>query len=164
MKRPFSKVVLLLAVVVAGFLGWRLLFPTPERVIRKRLAALAQTASSSSKASGLARAYNSQKVAGYFTTDGQIVINISGFQATLTGREEMLAALMARPQAGGFTVEFGGIEVTVAPDNNSAVVNLTAKVNMPSERDWNPQELKLVFQKIDGAWLISRLETVKTLL
>jgi hypothetical protein len=35
---------------------------------------------------------------------------------------------------------------------------------MPGEKDPVPQEMKLSLKKIDGDWLVQRVETVKTLL
>ena len=62
----------------------------------------------------------------------------------------------------GLTVEFLDINVTVGPDQKSAVANLTAKAKVPGE-DFMVQELKFTLKKIQGAWLILRVETVKTL-
>jgi hypothetical protein len=165
MKRAFSRILFLLAMVIACWWGWRVFFPTAEQIIRKRLSALAQAVTSPSNESALAKAYNSQKLADFFAPDAQISIDISGRHLIITGRDEILqAAMMARSQPGRYKVEFGGVTVDVAPDNSSALVQLTAKVTVSGEPDWIPQELKVAFQKTDGNWLISRLETVKTLL
>jgi hypothetical protein len=61
-------------------------------------------------------------------------------------------------------VEFVDVNIEISPDKKSATVNLTAKARVPGEKDWVPQELKFLLQKIEGDWLISRVETVRTLL
>jgi ketosteroid isomerase-like protein len=155
-KNAISRIALLAAIVIACWWSWQILFPSSEQVIRKRLSSLAQTASAS----------NAPKLAAFFTTDAQIDIDVSSHHLNITGRDEMMAAaaMAARSQPGRYKVEFGSQEIEVASDNTSAIVHLTAKVTVSGESDWIPQELKITFQKIDGNWLISRLETVKTLL
>ena len=50
-------------------------------------------------------------------------------------REEITqAALMARSRAGGLQVKFPDINVTVAPDKQSAVADLTVRRTFPANR------------------------------
>ncbi len=103
-------------------------------------------------------------LANFFTPDVQVTVEVYRVQHTFTGREELLkAAVGARSAAGSLTVEFPDIKVTVAPDRNSAVVNLTAKGKVPGQSDFYLQELKLRMTKIKRDWLINQVETVKTL-
>jgi hypothetical protein len=60
-------------------------------------------------------------------------------------------------------VKFPDINVTVAPDKQSAVADLTVEANISGERDPMVQEMKFTLQKIDGKWLITRVETVRTI-
>jgi hypothetical protein len=53
--------------------------------------------------------------------------------------------------------------VTVAPDKQSAVANLTAKGNVPGDKDLLVQEMKFKLKKVGRSWYIQRIETVKTL-
>jgi hypothetical protein len=53
--------------------------------------------------------------------------------------------------------------VTVAPDKQSAVADLTVQANISGEPDPIVQEMKFTLRKIDGRWLITRVETVRTL-
>ena len=52
--------------------------------------------------------------------------------------------------------------MTMAPDRQSAVADLTAKAAVPGQKDFEVQEMKFVLKKINGEWLITRAETVKT--
>jgi hypothetical protein len=45
----------------------------------------------------------------------------------------------------------------------SAVANLTGRGKIPGEKDFLVQELKFTLKKVESDWLISRIETVKTL-
>ena len=63
----------------------------------------------------------------------------------------------------GLSVEFLDINVTVEPDRKSAAADLTLKARVAGEKDLIVQELKFTLRKIDGTWLIIRVETVKTL-
>jgi hypothetical protein len=51
----------------------------------------------------------------------------------------------------------------VAPDKQSAEVTCTAQVNAGDSKDIGIQELRFQLKKIDGDFLITRAETVKTL-
>jgi len=145
--------------------GWFILFPGPERVIRSRLKNLAVTASFRSNEGPLAKAYNSEKLGGFFSPDIVVFVDISGHgQHTFEGRDIVLqAALAARQNFAELKVEFVDVNVKLSPDKQSATVNLTAKCTVPNDSDFFPQEMKFTFKKIDGKWLISRAETVKTL-
>jgi len=156
--------------LVAGFGAlaiwiWRVLFPSPEQVIRKRLGELAQAASFSSKEAPLASLANSATLASFFTDDVEFILDVPGHsQQKVSGRDQLLqAAIGARSAVGGLSVEFLDINVIVGPEKTSAVADLTAKGKVQGEPDLLVQELKLTLKKIQGHWLISRLETVKTL-
>jgi hypothetical protein len=157
----------MVAVLVGlGFWGWRVFFPGPEQAIRKRIAALAQSASFSPPQGSLALALNSQKLANFCAPDVQISVDIPGLmQHTFSGRDQVRdVALAARANLSALSVEFVDLNVSVGPDKLSAVVNLTAKARVPGEREVLPQELKFLLRKTSGDWFINRVETVKTLL
>ena len=85
-------------------------------------------------------------------------------QRTLTGRDEITQAAMgARSGVSALKVEFLDVTVIVGPDRQSAVADLTAKAQVPGDKDFTVQELKFTLKKMDGEWLITRVETVKTL-
>ena len=72
--------------------------------------------------------------------------------------------MLVRSNVNGFSVEFLDVNVQLDNSKTSAVVNLTAKGRVSGDRDLVVQELKFVLNKIKGDWLISKVETVKTLL
>jgi hypothetical protein len=149
----------------AGYWAWLTFFPGPEQVIQKRLQSLARATSFPRNEAALPRLANAQAMANFFTTDVEVTVDIPGrSQQTFSGREEVLqAAVAARSSVNGLNVDFFDIIITVAPDRQSAVANLTARARIPTEKDFYVQELKLGLRKVGGDWLIFRVETVKTL-
>jgi hypothetical protein len=55
------------------------------------------------------------------------------------------------------------MNITIDPGGQTAKVNLTAKAIVPGERDISAQEFNFMLKKVDGKWLIYKVETVKTL-
>ena len=164
MKKWLFRLVVAGVLVALGFWGWRVFFPSPENVIRKRLGELAKAASFSTNEGLLATAFNASMLGGYFTPDVQVTVDVPGTQHTLSGRDELLqAAVGARSQVGSLSIEFPDIKVVVAPGRDTAVVNLTARGKIAGQRDSYLQELRLRMVKIKREWLINQIETVRTL-
>jgi len=165
MSRVVKRLGLLLALLALGFLAWRVFFPSPERIIRKNLNAVARLASFAPNEGALAKLSNTQKLTGFCTGDVEIALDVSGrVRQTLNGRDELTQAIMgARSTLSALKVEFLDIGVVVGDDKESAVARLTAKADLPGEKIPEVQELKVTFQKVGRDWLIHRAETVKTL-
>jgi hypothetical protein len=163
MKIAF-RLLLLAAALALGVWLWTVLFPAPEKVIRQRLIKLARTVSFSGNESQIMRLAGARNLAGFFSTNIEINIDVPGrVHHGFMGREEITqAALAARSGTGSLTVKFPDIEVTVAPDRQSAVADLTLEANIPGEPNPIVQEMKFTWQKTDGEWLITRVETVHT--
>jgi len=158
------RFILLAALVALGAWLWFVLFPSPEKVIRQRLTELARTASFSSNESDLARLAAARSLAGFFSTNVEMNVDLPRFaQRSSLDRDEITQiALAASSRAGGLKVKFPDINVTVASDKQSAVADLTVEVDVSGEPDRIVQEMKFTLQKIDGRWLITRVETVRT--
>ena len=60
-------------------------------------------------------------------------------------------------------VEFLDVNITMAPDKQSAVADLTAKGKVPGDKDILVQELKMKLKKIGRQWYLQKVETVKSL-
>jgi len=164
MMRWLFRLVLVGGFLALAILGWRVFFPTPEQVIRRQLADLARIASIAPNEGPLAKAYNSQKLTSFFAPDVEIVLDIPGHSAALHDRDELMRAAMAwRSSATSLKVEFLDVSVAIVPDKQSAQAHLTAKANLPGESLPEVQELRVAFRKMDGKWLINRVDTVKTL-
>lgn len=159
------RLVLFAALLALGVWLWFILFPSPEKIIRQRLTELARNASFSPTEGGLARLATAQRLPGFFATNVEVNIDVPGrVQHRLLGRDEIQqAALGARSNLSGLKVTFPDINITVAADKQSAVADITVEANIAGERDSIVQEMKFTFQQTGGKWLITRIETVRTL-
>ena len=154
------------AVLAALGVGlWLVLFPGPEKIIRQRLAELARTVSSSPGEGDLARLAAAHRVAEFFSTNVELAVELPELaHNSLVDRNEIMQAdLVARAKTGGLNVQFSDINVVVLPDQQSVVADLTVQANISSGHDSFVQQMKFIFRKIDGQWLITRVETVRTL-
>ncbi len=165
MKAWLVRLAALACIAALAFWGWRILFPNPERVIRQRMQELAVLASFAPNEAPLAKLMNSQNIGSYLAGNVEAVVDVPGrSQQTFSGRDEIVgAATAARNNLASLTVEFVDLTVTLAPDKQSASANFTLKARVSGERDWYVDEMKATWRKVDGKWVISRVETVKTL-
>ena len=159
----FLRLVLTAVVIAAGVWLWTVLFPSPEKIIRRDLSELARDASFTGNQSSLAGIAGAQKVANFFSTNAEVNVNAPGRTQSLAGRDEIMQAVAAaRASLDGLKVEFPDVSVTVAPDKQSATADLTVKAQIPGHPEFIAQ-MKFTFQKTGRQWLISRVETVRIL-
>jgi len=164
MKTVF-RLVLLAALAAGGFWLWTVLFPSPEKVILRKIARLATTATFRTNDNNLTRAGKAMKLVSFFAPDGQITFDATGYPArTLSGRDEIKEAALA-----GFTgltqlkVQFLDATVRFGADRQTADVSCTARVDAGDSKDYDVQEIRFQLKKVDGDWLITLAATVKTL-
>lgn len=164
MKTVF-RLVFLAIVAALGFWLWTILFPGPEKVIQKKITSLAATATVSAKDSNLMRAAKAANLVDYFTLDAEIILNAPDLpNRTLSGREEIReTALAGFASVRTLNVQFLDVTVRVGTAGETADASCTIKVNAGDSKDYGVQELHFQFKKVDGTWLVSRVETVKTL-
>jgi hypothetical protein len=159
------RIIVLAILGAMGFWLWTVLFPGPEKIVLKKMAALASTATFSSDASNITRAGKASSVVSMFSTDAQIVFSASGSELrTISGREEIRELALAG--FGGLpSLDAGFLDASakVGADKQSAEVSCTAKIQLGGQKDYWVQEMRFQFKKIEGDWLITRAETVKTL-
>ena len=142
-----------------------ILFPSPEKIVRKRLVQAANEVSFKSGENLLLSAARAETFAGFFSTNVEVNIDLPEHgQHSFVGREEIMqAAAGARSAVSSLKVEFPDMNITVGPDKLSAVADVTLQVRAAGEKELFVQEVKFTFQKIGGDWLITRVETVRTL-
>jgi hypothetical protein len=153
------------ALIALGIWLWFVLFPSPEKIIRNQLAKLANTISFSANEGSLAKLAGAQGLAGFFSTNVQVNIDVPGHERqTYAGRDEITqVAIAVRSAVSSLAVKFPDVNVTIAPDKQSAVADLTVDATISGERDAIVQEMKFTFEKSEGKWLIIKIETVRTL-
>jgi hypothetical protein len=156
---------LVAAVIGLGVWGWRVWFPTPQNVIRSRLLKLASTMSFEPNQGVIPKGLKAKNLGEYLTVDVVVNLEVRGFEAhTLKGRDEVVqAAMLAMQRLAGLKVEFVDINVTLDPGRETVEVSLTGKATIEGESDYQVQEFSFKLKKIEGAWLVYQIETVKTL-
>jgi hypothetical protein len=157
--------ILLAALVALGVWLWTVLFPGPEKIIRRHLEGLARTASTPGNEADLTRLAAANQVANFFASNVELKVTLPelGQHSSLDREEIIQLAMIARGRAGGVRVTFPDIIVTVAPDRQSAVADVTVEANVAGERDRVLQEMKFSLRLVDGHWLITRVETIQVL-
>ncbi len=159
------RVILFVVALALGAWVWTICFPNPRQVITNRLNRVAQLASFTPDEGNISRIANVQKLSQYFAEDVQVFVDIPGFEShTFSRRDELMqVALAAKRLGNGLRAEFLDPNIEMGAGNQSALVDLTLKAKVPGENDMIVQELKFTMKKIKGDWLITRVETVRTL-
>ena len=148
-----SLIVLVLAAVVVGGL-WYWLRPTPEKAVRKRLAALADCVSRQEQESVPGMAFKMTSLSGLFAP--QVTIVISGFPGESTYTAEELASEIARFRPGFSRIDltFYDVEVEVQ-DKQNASIACTARLVLNTAPSGSTQETRVLHCRLtrtDGPW------------
>ena len=159
------RLVLFAAVAGMGFWLWTVLFPSPEKIVLRKVSNLAAVATVSANDGNITRATKVSNLISYFSEDAEIVFAVPEAGAhTLSGRDEIRQAAAAGfTQLSSLKVQFFDAGAHVSPDKLSAEVTCTARVNAGDSKEFGIQELRFQFKKLDNDWRITRVETVKTL-
>jgi hypothetical protein len=163
--RRIGLLAILLLLAAAGFWGWTHWHPSPERQIRQRLTTLKNLLSFHASDGKLTGAVQLNRLGWLFTPEAEVRVDAPGTpRATLTGRETIVqAAAAARQATGDVEVDFLDVVVTLHPDRHSAVVEATCRVReLGSQENWI-QDLRFQFIQTGEGWMITRVETVRTL-
>jgi hypothetical protein len=159
-----ARFVLALAVAALGVWLWLVLFPSPEKVIAGQFEKLARAASVHPGEGSLSRLLGAQKVGNFFSTNVEINIDVPNRQQNaMMSRDDIVQAVMAAQSSGGLTMKFPDINVMVGADKETAQADVTVEARVPGEQDMMVQEMKFTLRKIGGKWLITRVQTVRTL-
>src|ERR1700722_2373103 len=159
------RLVLLAAFIAIGFWLWSALFPSPEKVIRNRLNKAARLASFTAAEGNIARVANIEALGTYFTDEIEIKIDVPNYEShTFTRREELTqAALAARSVSSSVKADFPDITIDLDAGGQTATASVTLRVDINGEKDAVIQELKIYLKKVNGDWLVYRLDTLRTL-
>ena len=159
------RLILLAGLLALGVWAWGFFFPTPHKIIEKRLVKLARLASFSSKDGNIKRLADTERISLLLARNIQVVVDLPGGRETMfDNREELLQAMLAaRLVVKDLVVQFTDIGVVVNQDRQNATALLTVKAKIGVEPDWLVEELRFTFKNTNDDWLITRLETVKPL-
>jgi hypothetical protein len=159
------RLVLFAALAALGFWLWMVMFPTAEKVILKRMASLASTATFNASDSNINRASKAASLVAYFSEQAEIIIDVPGWGSRTLGNKDEIreAAYGGFAALPGLKVSFLDTTVRVGADKATAEVSCTARIFVGNDKDYGVQEIHFKLKKTDGNWLITRVETVKTL-
>ena len=159
------RVALVLAVVLLGFWVYKKLFPSDEEKISKLLQTVAESVSFTASEGNIKKLAKVNRFGDCFSPDVSLEVNVPGRAAKIIeGRDELVQLLLAaRTTLAGAEVEFLDAKVELDPGQESAVVNLTVKATISGEKDLQVQELKFLLKQTKNGWVITRVETVRTM-
>jgi len=159
------RLLFLASAIALGFWTWNFLFTNPKTAIRNRLNKLAELASYTAQEGNVSRVISIEKMGGFFTENAKAVVDIPGGEThTFESRDELMqAALSVRGAASNAQVTFLDPDIKMDSGGQMALVDITLQVKIDNDADAIVQELKFTMRKIKSAWLITHIETVKTL-
>lgn len=165
MVKALKLLILVAGFLAAAYLLWQRLIPNEPARIKKTLRAVAKTVSIPQSETTIQAGLAVGRILEFLTEDVQVDIDgPSTGRFTLSGREEIREAITyARKNLGPVNVQFLDISVTVAPDRQTAMAQLTVQASRPSENEPWIQAIRLHLRKVQRNWQIQRAETIKPL-
>ena len=159
------RLLLLASSLALGVWTWNVMSSRPKVIIQNRLKQLGDLASFSAQEGNISRIASIEKLGAFFTENAKVIVDIPGGEShTFDSRDELMqAALAVRGSAGNAQVKFLDPNIEMDSSGQSALVDVTLQVKIDNDADAIVQELKFTIKKIKGDWLITHVETVKTL-
>jgi hypothetical protein len=157
------RLLALAGLMALGYWMWTLAHPNPRKVIWRRLERLAQLASFSTNEGQLAKLADVQRIGGFFSD--QVVVNVGAPGAethSFNDRDDLIQSMQAaRMAVTSLQAKFLGPKIEVDPGKTEAIVGVVLTADVGGEKDAWVLDLKIEMKKIDGDWLITRVETVE---
>jgi hypothetical protein len=161
-----KRVVLAAVALMALWFGWRWVFPNDEAQIRAVLDRIADAVGSGAAKEGevgrIARAASIRK-----ELDPQIAVDAGPPFMRLIGRDTLIGTVArVNSSVRDLEVQFEDVQVSVAPDRETAKVYLTAEAYFRDQRGGRgleARELDVTFRRLEGNWVVSDVALVRTL-
>jgi hypothetical protein len=161
MKNVMRSLGFAVLAALIGYGAWAA-WPTEEKRIRKAILGMADDATFTGREGNFAKLAKVESLSGRFAVDADIrVEQVVNIDAGLHGRESIRQVLTAGlPLIGSMSVEVHDLQVEVG-DEPTAKAKLTASAKAGGGKgDLSAQEFELDLTKVEGKWLIRRLEAV----
>jgi hypothetical protein len=141
------------------------MFPGDERLIRRLITQVAETASIKPDEHPLVKLAAANKLGNFFSEHAVINYDAVGLDSrTINGREELIQiAAAARANLQDANIRLLDVYVQIDPDKRSATANVVASATINGSKEPLIQEFKITLKKFDRDWLITRADSVKTL-
>jgi hypothetical protein len=152
---------LLIGIISLAVLLWigSRLFKSDERVIRERLAKLAEAVSVRPNTSAFARLAGADKAMEFFTPD--VTVQIEGLEISVHDRADLREAMLAaRGNLRAMEVSFSDIHLNFSGERSAAVAYLSAVARLDGQTNSFGRELKMSLRKTGRDWLIAQVESL----
>jgi hypothetical protein len=155
------KLVTLVVIAVAVGLAARYLFWNVKRDVRRRLEAIAETASLNGNETPLERTARAARLGGFVTDD---VIVRTDSAAFVGGRPAVVRFALDGAEHGEMRFVCDDVQIEIVdPNTATAFFTLNIVHHNPQTPDPAPRQVHVTFSKMRGQWLLSRGEVLRTL-
>lgn len=159
------QLLLLAALAVGVWLGYRWWNPGDAELIRRQLTGLVETASFSPAESDIMKLAKVNGLREYLTSD--IVLRVNrwdGGSVTLSGYQQLRDAVLgARQRLQSLEIEFSELQTIVADDGLTATSGFVVEVRGGPGRETLVQQLTAEWTKEDGSWRLREVQTVEAI-
>ena len=147
---------------MGGCRVYQILFPGDEARILELLEKVDEAATFKASTKPLSQMGNAAELAGFFTEDVEIQAKgPRGGMRRISGRTQLQQiAMSAQSMIGGLDVRFEDVIVELGKSDDEAACRLTAIANQGGDPNPWVQILQFGFRKVDGEWMVARVETV----
>ena len=156
------KFVSVAVALVIGVMAARAFWFSDARVIRRRLAALAETASVAKSETDVDRLVRAARLGTFVTDEVMIRSDVSAF---VGGKQAIVGlALQGAAAYGPMTVAFDNVHISVTdPATATVLLNVRVTADNPQVELPQPRQVNATLSKVNGQWLLSRAEVLRTL-
>jgi len=163
--RKLTRVLLVGVLALVAYWVYGKLFPSDEAVIRALLADVAEKGSIQPGGGNFAKVAAVNALVDCFSPDVEIRLDgTPGELSSIQGRSELQQVVQAaRSQVRSAHITFADISLEFGAEPGSATARMVATARIGQNEEIWVQELKMTLAKLDGAWKITRVETVRTL-
>ena len=170
-SKGWGRAVALAVVAIASAIAYRW-WMSDERAIRNQMSAVAESLTVQINERELTRMTRIASLRKALAADIQVVGGASAaapgnmpVPQALVSRDAVLALLGRWNPAGGATVEFVDVQVSVDDDRAEATVYCTGKITSapPGQSTIDARELIVAFAKPEGEWVVTSVRVEETL-
>ena len=159
------KTSLILGLILLLGVGIWFMIPDEEAIVRRTLTRLAATVSFPLNESPLLRLANASRLRDFLEAGVEVQFEYERVGTRIVqGRAEVVQfATVARETLKQARFQLLDITVKIDPEGTAATAYMTLLADVSGEKNAISQELKVTLKKIEGKWLVARVETLRTL-
>jgi hypothetical protein len=165
MTKTVFRLLLLVVLVFLGIWFWGKLFPDPKKAIRQRLTKLAALCSYEGKEGNISRIAAVERIGGYFADKVELSVSVPGYEThSSESRDELRQMILAaRNSIPSLQAGLVDLAIDLGESKESATAEFTLDATVNGEKHAILEAFRLDLKKVDGDWVISRVQNLKTL-